>query len=202
MNNLKNIKKIIFGIIICLCFVFIIFFAGMKFADQKAEPTISSTALTQQLKDINELATIEYHYTKVGKFENSVKINGWSVPLTKKRFLLAYAGILKAGVNMDEAKVTVQNHKITVKLPEVKILSNAIDEKSIEVYDESKNIFNPISVDDYKQFALQQKRKVEDEAIENGILSEASTKAQKSICTFLKMIPDIKENYKIEVAFK
>lgn len=202
MNNIKNIKKIIFGIIVCLCFVCIIFFAGMKFADGKGEPNITSTALTQQLQDINELATVEYHYTKVGEFENSLKLNGWSIPLTKKHFLLTYAGTLKAGVNMNDAKVTIHNKKIIVKVPDVKVLNNSIDEKSIEVYDESKNIFNPISVDDYKTFALQQKTKVEEEAIENGILSEAATKTQKSIRMFLEMIPDLKDHYTIEVSFQ
>uniref|UniRef100_UPI003A4DA555 DUF4230 domain-containing protein n=1 Tax=[Eubacterium] hominis TaxID=2764325 RepID=UPI003A4DA555 len=80
--------------------------------------------------------------------------------------------------------------------------ANIIDEKSIEVYDESKNIFNPISVNDYKTFATQQKDLVEEEAIENGFLSEAATKAQSAIRKFLQMVPEVKDQYTIEVVFQ
>ncbi|WP_418560439.1 DUF4230 domain-containing protein, partial [Longicatena caecimuris] len=180
----------------------LIFFAGMKFADRNSEPEISSTALAQQLQEVNELAVLDYNYTKVGKFENSLKLNGWSIPLTKKSFLLTYAGRIQAGVDMSAMEVNMKGKKILVSLPEVRILNNVLDEKSIEVYDETKNIFNPISINDYKTFAAKQKERVEDEAIENGLLSEAATKAQSTIRKFLQMIPEIKDDYTIEVTFK
>jgi len=180
----------------------VIFFAGTVFGGKQSEPKITSTALTQQLQEVNDLAVMEYNYTKVGKFENSLTLNGWNIPLTKKSFLLTYAGQLKAGVRMDQAEVDVKGKTITVLLPEVEILSNIIDEKSIEVYDETKNIFNPISIEDYTAFATQQKDKVADEAVENGLLSEAATKSQSAIRKFFNMIPEIKEQYSIEVKFK
>ncbi|MFQ9072278.1 MAG: DUF4230 domain-containing protein [Faecalibacillus faecis] len=40
--------------------------------------------------------------------------------------------------------------ELNITLPAAKILSHEIDEKSIEVYDESSNIFNQISINDYK----------------------------------------------------
>lgn len=107
----------------------LIFFAGMKFADRNSEPEISSTALAQQLQEVNELAVLDYNYTKVGKFENSLKLNGWSIPLTKKSFLLTYAGRIQAGVDMSAMEVNVKGKKILVTLPEVRILNNVLDEK-------------------------------------------------------------------------
>ncbi|WRK53352.1 DUF4230 domain-containing protein [Coprobacillaceae bacterium CR2/5/TPMF4] len=59
---------------------------------------------------------------------------------------------------MDKIKVDVSNDNITVSIPDIEILSNEIDESSIEVYDESRNIFNPISVNDYATFATSQKK--------------------------------------------
>ena len=198
IRNTKTITSILFLMLI----IALIFFAGMKFADRNSEPEISSTALAQQLQEVNELAVLDYNYTKVGKFENSLKLNGWSIPLTKKSFLLTYAGRIQAGVDMSAMEVNVKGKKILVTLPEVRILNNVLDEKSIEVYDETKNIFNPISINDYKTFATKQKERVEDEAIENGLLSEAATKAQSTIRKFLQMIPEIKDDYTIEVTFK
>ena len=196
-ESIRNTKKTITSILFLMLIIALIFFAGMKFADRNSEPEISSTALAQQLQEVNELAVLDYNYTKVGKFENSLKLNGWSIPLTKKSFLLTYAGRIQAGVDMSAMEVNVKGKKILVTLPEVRILK-----KSIEVYDETKNIFNPISINDYKTFATKQKERVEDEAIENGLLSEAATKAQSTIRKFLQMIPEIKDDYTIEVTFK
>ena len=201
-ESIRNTKKTITSILFLMLIIALIFFAGMKFADRNSEPEISSTALAQQLQEVNELAVLDYNYTKVGKFENSLKLNGWSIPLTKKSFLLTYAGRIQAGVDMSAMEVNVKGKKILVTLPEVRILNNVLEEKSIEVYDETKNIFNPISINDYKTFATKQKERVEDEAIENGLLSEAATKAQSTIRKFLQMIPEIKDDYTIEVTFK
>ena len=42
---------------------------------------------------------------------------------------------------------------------------------------------------------------VAEEAIENGLLSEAATKTQDAIKKYLNAIPNINENYTIEVKF-
>lgn len=201
LDTLGKTKKAIGGVVAILLVCALIFFAGMRFGGKESEPTITSTALTQQLQEVNELVTMDYNYTKVGKFENSLQINGWDIPLTSKSFLLTYSGKLSAGIDMSKASVEVKDKVIIVKIPEVTIFSNVIDEKSIEVYDETKNIFNPISITDYTTFATQQKDRVEEEAIENGFLSEAATKAQSAIRKFLEMIPELKEKYTIEVQF-
>lgn len=202
IDGLGKTKKAIGGVVAILFVCFLIFFAGMKFGGKSGEAKITSTALTQQLQEVNELATMQYNYTKVGKFENSLTLNGWDIPLTQKSFLLTYSGELKAGINMEKIEVNVENQMITVKLPAVQILTNLIDESSIEVYDEITNIFNPIRINDYKNFAIQQKEKVADEAIENGILSEAATKAQATIRKFLNMVPTVEDSYTIEVEFQ
>lgn len=202
LDGLSKTKKAIGGIVAILLVAALIFFAGVSFANRHSDPIITSTALTQQLQEANELTSMEYNYTKVGKFENSLTLNGWQIPLTKKSFLLTYSGKLKAGVDMSAAQVSIANRVITISLPEVKVLSNIIDESSIEVYDETKNIFNPISIEDYTVFATQQKEKVEEEAIENGLLSEAATKAQNAIRQLLHMVPEVQDSYTIEVVFQ
>ena len=93
----------------------------------------------------------------------------------------------------------LQEQNFTIR--EIEILSNEIDESSIEVYDETKNVFNPISVNDYTTFAKKQKEAVAEEAIENGLLSEAATKTQSTIKKYLNAIPGIDGNYEIKVKF-
>jgi len=133
----------------------------------------------------------------VSKFENSSILDGWEI--TTKSFLLTYQGVIKVGVDMDKADVKVDHHDITVTLPEITVLSNGIDESSIEVYDESRNIFNPIKIEDYTAFAIQQKQLAE-EALENGLFSQAATKAQDVITKRLRMVPEIADD-DMEVVF-
>lgn len=200
LDTLGKTKKAIGGIIAILLVALLIFYTGTRFASS-SEPKISSTGLSQQLQEIEELATMSYNYTKVGKFSNNLTFNGWDIPLTQKSFLITYDGKLKAGVKMDKIEVAINNNIITVSIPEIEILSNEIDESSIEVYDETKNVFNPISVNDYTTFAKKQKEAVAEEAIENGLLSEAATKTQSTIKKYLNAIPGIDGNYEIKVKF-
>ena len=201
LDMLGKTKKAIGGLIAIFIVCALIFFAGTRFASNSDEPEITSTGITQQLQDIEELATLSYNYTKVGEFSNSLQFNGWDIQLTQKSFLITYDGKLKAGIKMDKIKVDVSNDNITVSIPDIEILSNEIDESSIEVYDESRNIFNPISVNDYATFATSQKEAVEAEAIENGLLSQAATKTQDTIKKYLNAIPGIEGNYQIDVKF-
>lgn len=201
LEALGKTKKAIGGIVAIIIVCLLIFFAGTQFASNSDEPKITSTGLTQQLQDIEELATLSYNYTKVGEFSNSLQFNGWDIPLTQKSFLITYDGSLKAGIKMDKIQVDISDNIITVSIPEIEILSNEIDESSIEVYDETRNIFNPISINDYATFATSQKEAVEAEAIENGLLSEAATRTQDTIKKYLNALPGVEDNYDIEVQF-
>lgn len=201
LDTLGKTKKAIGGVIAILLVAALIFYAGTRFASSSSEPKITTTGLTQQLQEIEELATMSYNYTKVGKFSNNLTFNGWDIPLTQKSFLITYDGKLKAGVKMDKAEIKIENNDIIVSIPEIEILSNEIDESSIEVYDETKNVFNPISVNDYAAFATKQKDAVAEEAIENGLLSEAATKTQNTIKKYLNALPGIEGSYEIKVQF-
>ena len=201
LDALGKTKKAIGGIVAILLVAILIFYAGTRFASGSDEPKITATGLTQQLQEIEELATMSYNYTKVGKFSDNLKFNGWDIPLTQKSFLITYNGKLKAGIKMDKIKTSIENNTIVVSIPEIEILSNEIDENSIEVFDETKNVFNPISISDYTAFAKKQKETVAEEAIENGLLSEAATKTQSTIKKYLNAIPGISDSYEIEVKF-
>ena len=85
-----------------------------------------------------------------------------------------------------------------MKTSAVKILSNEIDENSIKVYDETKNIFNQISITDYKTFAKEQKKKVEKEAIKNKFIEKTETKVKRNIKDLIYMTVD-QDKYEVEV---
>ena len=194
---MKNLKKILF----VLLFLVVAFVGGMFFANKQTEPEISSTLIQNRIEQASDLVTTKYHYAKVGKFENSLSLNGWSIPLTNKNFILTFEGEIQLGTDLSKAEVEIKDSTIHVTVDKPTIISNSIDESSIEVYDETKNIFNPISVNDYKKFAVEQKETALSEAKKKGLMKTAQENTKKSVKKIISVIPDTDE-YTIEVTFK
>ena len=167
------------------------FFLGAAWSGREGEPVITSDLLGQQLQTVQELVSVEYHYTNMGKFENQVDFYGWKVPFTTKRFLVSYDGLIKAGVDLSGATVEVDEvqKSVTITLPESRILSHEIPEDSIQVFDETRNIFNPITIEDYTGFTRDQKAEVEQRAIDEGLLTGASEKAREAVETLAALLP-------------
>lgn len=189
----QTLKNILIIIVIA-----IVFFLVGKLWPSGEEPTkMTSDLLSQQIQGISELASVEYNYTNMGKFENQATFYGWKVPFTTKSFIVSYDGSIKAGIDMSQVEVKINGKNIDVNMPEAKILSHEIDEKSIEVFDETKNIFNQISITDYNSFAIDQKENMEQRVLDKGLLNEAQEKAQNTIRTFIESSYDIDE-YHIE----
>ena len=122
-------------------------------------------------------------------------------PFDKQYFILTFEGEIQLGTDLSKANVEINDSTIHVTVDKPAVISNSIDESSIEVYDETKNIFNPISVSDYKAFALEQKDKALSEAKEKGLMKTAQENTKKSIKEIVSIIPDTDE-YTIEVTFK
>ena len=194
---MKNFKKILF----ILIFILIAFISGIFFANKQTEPEITSTLIQNRIEQASDLVTTKYHYTKVGKFENSLNLNGWSIPLTNKYFILTFEGEIQLGTDLSKANIEISDSTIHVTVDKPTVISNLIDESSIEVYDETKNIFNPISVSDYKAFAVEQKEKALSEAKKKGLMKTAQENTKKSIKQIISIIPDT-DDYNIEVTFK
>lgn len=198
LKILGQSKKAIGGIIAIILFVTAVFYAGMIFGGNH-EAEVTSTTIKNQLVEINELAVYSYEYSKVGKFSDNLTFNGWDIPLTQKSFLITYNGTLKAGIDFNNAKVAINGETIDITIPESKVLSHEIDENSIEVYDETNNVFNQISVNDYKTFATKEKSKTEEEAIADGLLDKANGRVKEVLTTYLQSVFDNKGNYKINI---
>ncbi len=190
---MKTLKIFIAGLLCAL----VIFLAGMHFAQERNEPDVTSDLIESTLIQSSDLITTKYHYSRVGKFENSLELNGWSVPLTNKTFILQFQGEIQAGIDVKECKVEIKDKEVIVTLPEVKVLNHILDENSIEVYDEDNNIFNPIHVDDYKTFAIQQKKVALKQAKEKGLMEEAEKQTKAAIEELIRALPQVDETYTI-----
>jgi len=157
-------------------------------SDQTAVYTMATKEVTidlikSQILDIGELATIEYLYTDAGKFENPKQLFGVNLPFTTKSFIAKWDGAIKAGIEIDKIIVEINdsNKEIVVHMPQSKILSHEIIKDSIETLDEKDGLFNPVKVEDVREFDKISKEAMEERAIENGLLSKAFENAKDII---------------------
>lgn len=196
---LPKFKRMLTLVAVAVVAAGVCFVSGMMWGGRSAQhASVSAELISQRLDDIGELATVEYHYTNAGKYENQADFYGWKVPFTKKSFFVCYDGSMKAGFDVQDMDVEVSRKQITIILPPAHILSHEIDRDSIEVLDETKNIFNQISITEYNDFCADQMDKTEQKAVEKGLLQEAQQRAQKVILDVLEVAGITEEDWQIE----
>ena len=169
------------------------FLCGLRQASQAAEPQITGDLLASQLRSVQELVTVSYYYTNMGRFENQVDFYGWKVPFTTKSFIVSYDGVIKAGVDLEQLQVSIGGGEVTVTLPESRIISHEIPEDSLEVFDESDNLFNHITIGDYTAFTQDQKSAMEQRAVDGGLLDRANQEARTAVDSLLRIMPGLEE---------
>lgn len=146
-----------------------------------------SSIVMNRITHIQELALVRHNYTGVIGYKDYMKIFNINIPLTDKYFLLKYNGYLKAGVDFSRVKITVENDStVHVSIPKPTILDTVIDESSVEVYNESENAFNPIKITDYNEALIKEKNVMIRDAVNQGILENATDQAKLVLSTMLE----------------
>lgn len=168
---------------------------------EEASREIDINVVNVEIQEIGELATMEYLYTDAGKFEDPKQLFGKDVPFTTKSFIAKWDGIIKAGVDISQvtAEVDSNNKEVVVHIPKAEILSHEIDSESVETLDQKNGLFNPVSVEDVREFDAESKEKMEERAIENGILDKAFENAESII---EKLIDPMIQEFEYTVRFE
>lgn len=170
----------------------------------EALPVITDSLISEQLNALRELVTTEYLYTNSGKYENQNQITiigkDINIPFTGKRFIVAYDGRIQAGIDIGQAQIDIDEdaRAITIALPKSEIISHETFEDTLVVLDETKNVFNPISIENYNKFVSAQKDSMEEKAIERGLLTNADAEAKRMVQSFLSQIPGI-DTYQLTI---
>lgn len=171
---LKVVAGLLVGIVLTVGALF-----GLNKMSLLEEPTrsITSTGIGGTLEEISEVAVEQYSYSAVGRFEeDGWRALGLRVPLTGKHFLIAYDGVVKAGVkNIEKSDVHIDDvaRTVTITVFQAEILSNEIEPSSVVVYDQSFNPLNQVRVENYAEFLDSEEKRAEDKARENGLLERA-----------------------------
>lgn len=158
-------------------------------------PEISLDIINAEIREIGELATMEYIYTNAAKFTDSRQIKDWNIPFTEKSFIIKWDGVIKAGIDVTQITTELDNTNktIIIYLPEAEILSHDTNEDSVEILDESNGLFNSVSIKDKVQFDAETVKEMEERAIENGLLTKAQENAEEIILKLISAIPGVEE---------
>ena len=159
------------------------------FKTDNGKPKITNETIGVQVKELKELATIQYKYKEIASREDWNTLFNIKLPFTKSSFIVSYTGILKLGIDLSETKVDVDENSKTIKvtLPESKVLSNdfvlgkinGTKDKLVGAYFE--NSVNPVKVKDYSEFTQSGKENAEKDARESGVFEQSKEVAKKII---------------------
>lgn len=188
VHNLKNI------VLIALVVVLAITVVGLGF---KVSHTTERKTTKLGFEDIGEFATQSAYCTEVSATANARKLFGHNLPFTQSNIVFSYDVVIKAGYDFSAITWDVHDTTITVKLPEVKVLSCEVKEDSFKKYVEDESIFTPFTLDDNNNAMKALKETAQTDAIANGLYENARSNAETMLTTFFSSAYDM-DQYTIE----
>ena len=187
-HNLKTVVLLVLVIVLAIAV------AGLGF---KVTHTTESKTTKLGFEDIGEFATQSAYCTEVSSTANARKLFGRNVPFTQSKIVFSYDVVIKAGYDFSAITWDVKDTTITVKLPEVKVLSNEVKEDSFKVYVEDESIFTPYTLQDNNDAVKSLKEDALNTAVQNGLYENARSNAETLLTTFFASTYDMNE-YTIE----
>lgn len=180
---MKKLSGIVVPIVAVLAAVALVLVLARPAIFGRGERTIDSTTIGGQFNDIAQLATEEYVYSSVGKFDDEgLRLLNVRVPFTGKNFLVSYEGKVTAGIK-DASQITVDvddaAKTLTVRLPRAEVLDSTWTEGSSQVWDQTMNPINQIKVEDVTEFVDSRREVEKQKAIDGGLLDRAQTRAEE-----------------------
>ena len=193
-RRLRFYRILVFLLVALIAIYFFLF--RMKFIGVSKEERVDN--IKASIEDLGELVTVEYNYTDVLTYKDSLTLMDMKIPFTDKSYIIKYNGYIKAGVDLAKAVVKdVQETSVELDVPSAAITDSILDEKSMVILDQKNNIFNPLDLGDYQETLKKELNARELKAKKDGILERAQANADKLLRKLLEGLgfKDIKINY-------
>ena len=187
--------RILVFLLIALIAVYFFFFRK-KFIGMSKEERVDN--LKASIEDIGDLVTVEYNYTDILTYKDSLTLMDMKIPFTDKSYIIKYNGYIKAGVDLSKAVVKdIKETSVELDVPVATITDSVLDEKSMGILDQKNNIFNPLDLGDYQDTLKKELNARELKAKKDGLLERAQDNADKILRKLLQGLgfKDIKINY-------
>lgn len=160
----------LFAIAIALLF----FFLSLEYRDRKLE------AYGERIRNLEEIVTARQIYRNV--IYTEIKENF----IVDKRSLFTIEYVVSAGVDLSTGvTIDVSNNTVRITYPNPEILSIDADESTIDEYF-SLQRFGKLKQSDYLNIIYDEKERIEEDALNGGILERADKNLQNLIKGMLK----------------
>lgn len=155
---------------------------------------VDTTYILTQLEKASELTTAKLNFTGMTEYKDD-----GLVVLNKSNFKMVYKATARAGIDVKEVKIDVDdfNKVVWLTIPKAKILDVKVDMESIKYFDEKFSLFNFNSKDDANKANAQVEKGAIEELENMGILEMANNQAEALIKGLIQ--DSVPKNYEIKV---
>lgn len=140
------------------------------------------------LRDMSDLATVEYTVTKIIKASDN---KTW-YKLGNRKILMSCEAHIKAGIDMsliNESSFKISEKKIEVRLPQPRIISFSIPPEAIKTeYEEVGPFRDKFKTQDRDALAVQAQNQIKNSIDSLGILNQAKANTSLFVTNFLKKL--------------
>lgn len=156
--------------------------------------------IKSELVDIGEMATVEYNYTHVATLskQKSIKIaDVFKIDLpgswAKSSLVYSVDGCIKFGYDFSQIDVNLDNANkvVTVTLPEVKVISNELDQSTVKILDQKNGIFKLVGAQDIfdseQQIKDEELKLAQEKGAEDSAQTNAATIIQNTLTTTMDL---------------
>lgn len=147
------------------------------------EPQVS------QMKAICELAVMDCYYHNVAKLteEDAQGMLWWK---KDKHFWIEYSGIVKLGIDVSLVSIEIEDTKVTITLPEAKVLGCKVDSASLteDSFIVDKGSADIEAADEVKAFEVAQSKLEETASSDKALLAGAQQRAQDLLDGYISNI--------------
>jgi hypothetical protein len=184
VQKVKKTKKMTVIFITLVCVIISIFSYKYILSEHTKKNT---SAIMDTIYEVLEITTTKYNYTNIVTFKKDKTVNNIKIPFTEKSFIVKYNGVIKAGINGEDIKVTKNTgDTIDIQIKKCVILDHYIDQENIYVYDIKNSIFNKLTINEVFEELNKYKDEYEQQTISEGFLDEVKDNTTSSLKTTLK----------------
>jgi hypothetical protein len=154
-----------------------------------------------QLRELNELATVEYTVSKIVKASDD---QTW-YKVGDRKILMSCRATIRAGINLDRLQagdIRVSGNSISLQLPPAQILSVNMRPEDIRTEFEEVGVFrSDFSAAERNQLMAQGEAQIRRQAASTDILRSAETQASLLLGNFLRSLgyQEVKISFRNEV---
>ncbi|MDO4673193.1 MAG: DUF4230 domain-containing protein [Porphyromonadaceae bacterium] len=174
------------AVVICL--------AAGSFMLYNRKPEVDSEYVNALLEKASELTSAKLNYTGMSEYKDT------GIPvINKSDFIMVYKATARAGIDMKDVKVEIDNKKkiVNLRIPKAEVLDVKVNAASIKYFDEKFSLLNTNEKEDSNQAIDLAEKDAKKEVKDMGVLEMADEQAEALIKGLLReAVPD---DYKFDI---